>query len=207
MVRVTGPRRRRTVRSSASSSSTFLLAIALLVPAVDRAQEKTPPTVNHDAQLLVDFKARVDQYVALRAKADDSAPPLRKTADSARIKDAQQAVAERIGAARAGAKQGDIFTPEIAAVFRRLIRPEAKDADTKALLSEKKDQPKPGTVPLWKIGMPYPDKEPLATMPPEVLERLPRLPKDIDYRFVAKHLVLHDVRANTIIDFMPNAIP
>jgi hypothetical protein len=195
------------VRFFASTSSAVLAAILCLVSYAAAAQEKSSPPVNHDAQVLADFTARLDQYVALRSKADDSAPPLRKTADSAKITDAQQAVAERIGAARAGAKQGDIFTPEIAAVFRRLIRPETKDADTKALLSEKKDQPKPGTVPLWKVGMPYPDKEPLATMPPEVLARLPRLPKDVEYRFVTKHLILRDVRANTIIDFMPHAIP
>lgn len=195
------------MRSSASSSSTFLLAIALLLPTAVRAQEKTPPTVNRDALVLADFKARIDRYVELRKKADDSAPPLKKTSSPGEIKTAQQALGERIGAARAGTKQGDIFTPEITTLFRRLIHPEANDPDTKALLKEKKDQPKPGTVPLWKTGMPYPEKEPLATMPPEVLQRLPQLPKDIEYRFVTKHLVLRDVRANTIIDFMPNAIP
>jgi hypothetical protein len=177
------------------------------LPAAVRAQEKTPPTVNRDALVLADFKARIDRYVELRKKADDSAPPLKKTASPAEIKTAQQALGERIGAARAGTKQGDIFTPEITKLFRRLIHPETNDPDTKALLKEKKDQPKPGTVPLWKTGMPYPEKEPLATMPPEVLQRLPQLPKDIEYRFVTKHLVLRDVRANTIIDFMPNAIP
>lgn len=194
------------MRIFVSTSSTVIVGFLCLSAYASGAPQKSAP-VNRDAHVLADFTARIDHYVALRAKADDSAPPLRKTADSAKITDAQQALGERIGAARAGAKPGDIFTPDIAAVFRRLIRPETKEADTKALLSEKKDQPKPGTVPLWKIGMPYPDKEPLATMPPEVIARLPRLPKDIEYRFVTKYLILRDVRANTIIDFMPNAIP
>jgi len=169
------------------------------------AQAKPP--VNPDAQVLVDFTARIDKYVEIRKNADDSAPPLKKTDDPAAIKAAQQALGERIGAARAGVKQGDIFTPAISALLRRVIHPETKDPDTKALLKEKKDQPKPGAVPLWKIGMPYPEKEPLATMPPDVLERLPKLPADIEYRFVGKHLILRDVRANTIIDYAPNVIP
>jgi hypothetical protein len=155
--------------------------------------------------VLADFKARVDKYVELRKKAEDSAPPLKKTDEPRDIKEAQQALVERIGAARAGAKQGDIITPEIAALFRRLLRPETKEPDTKALLNEKKDQPKPAAV-SFKVNAPYPEKEPLATMPPDVLARLPQLPKDVEYRFVDKHLILRDVRANTIIDFVPNAI-
>ena len=187
----------------ASTSTVLVLSLAAAGSAFTQAK----PPVNPDAQVLADFKARIDKYVEIRKKADDSAPPLKKTDDAAEIKAAQLALGERIGAARAGVKPGEIFTPEIAALFRRLIRPETKDPDTKALLKEKKDQPKPGAVPLWKVGMPYPEKEPLATMPPEVLERLPKLPADIEYRFVGKHLILRDVRANTIIDFATNVIP
>jgi hypothetical protein len=191
------------VKLFASTSTVLVLSLATAGGAFTQAK----PPVNPDAQVLADFKARIDKYVEIRKKADDSAPPLKKTDDAAEIKTAQLALGERIGAARAGVKPGEIFTPEIAALFRRLIHPETKDPDTKALLKEKKDQPKPGAVPLWKVGMPYPEKEPLATMPPEVLERLPKLPADIEYRFVGKHLILRDVRANTIIDFATNVIP
>jgi len=161
------------------------------------------PATNPHAAVLADFKTRVDKYVELRKKADDSAPPLKKTEDPAKIREAQQALVERIGAARAGTKQGDIFTPEITTAFRRLLHPEMKEAGTKAAMKD--DQPAPGAVP-FKINGPYPDKEPLATVPPNVLATLPPLPKDIDYRFVGKHLILRDVRANMIIDYIPNAI-
>jgi hypothetical protein len=166
------------------------------------AQEK--PRVNPPAAVVGDFKERVDKYAELRKKADDSAPPLKKTEDPAKIRAAQQALVERIGAARAGTKRGDIFTPEITAYFRRLLRPEVKEAGTKAALKD--DDPAPGTVP-FKINGPYPDKQPLATVPPNILATLPQLPKDIDYRFVGKYLILRDVRANMIIDYIPNALP
>jgi hypothetical protein len=58
----------------------------------------------------------------------------------------------------------------------------------------------------FKVNSPYPDKQPLSSVPPNVLASLPQLPKDIEYRFVGKHLILRDVRANLIIDYMPNAI-
>ena len=191
---------RATVRLLAATSTFLLLALATLDPALVAAQ----PAVNPDARALADFKSRVDAYVALRKKADDSAPPLKPTEDPHKIRDAQQALVERIGAARSGAKQGDIFTPEIASLFRRLLRPEAKDKTSKAMMKE--DKPNPAAV-SFKINSPYPDKQPLVTSPPEILAALPKLPKDIDYRFVDKYLILRDSRANTIIDYIPNAIP
>jgi hypothetical protein len=127
------------VKLFASASTVLVLAVAAAGSALAQAK----PAVNSDAQLLADFKARVDKYEEMRKKADDSVPPLKKTDDAAKIKDAQQGLGERIGAARAGAKQGDVFTPEISALIRRLVHPETKDPDTKALLKEKKDQPKP----------------------------------------------------------------
>jgi hypothetical protein len=163
---------------------------------------KQQPPAPRDAKLIADFTARVNKYVELRKKADDSAPPLKESKDAGKIKDAQQALVERIGAARTDAKQGDIFTPEIAAHFRQLMRPETKEVGTKEIMKEDKV----GAVP-FKINGPYPDTKPLATSPPNILQALPPLPEDIDYRFVGKHLILRDSRANTIIDYMLNAIP
>ena len=179
----------------------LIVMLALAVPASTvRAQEKFQNSP--DARVLGDFKARVDKYDQLRKKADDSAPALKETKDSAKIKDAQQGLAERIGAARVGVKQGEIFTPEIAAVFRRLLRPEAKEKETKQALKEDKPE-----VVSFKVNGPYPDKEPVATMTPNLLQAMPALPKDIEYRFIGKHLILRDARANLIIDYIPNAIP
>src|SRR5262245_54564914 len=89
------------------------------------AQEKP---VNPQAAVLADFKDRVDKYVDLRKKADDSAPAQKKTPEPSEIKDAQHALGERVGVARKGARQGDIFSPEISAHFRRLLRLEVKSA-------------------------------------------------------------------------------
>jgi hypothetical protein len=61
-------------------------------------------------------------------------------------------------------------------------------------------------VPL-KINVKYPEKEPLSTVPPNVLLSLPKVPEELEYRFVGKYLILRDARANIIVDFIPNAIP
>jgi len=161
-----------------------------------------PVSLKNDAEVLADFKDRVDRYAALRMKVDNAAPPLKKTDDPAKIRAAQQTLAELIRAARSTAKHGDVLTPDIASYFQRLLRPETKDPGTKAAIKDDN----PGTIP-FKVNGDYPDKEPLSTVPPNVLLTLPRLPDDIEYRFVGKHMILRDVRANLVIDFMTNAVP
>ena len=155
-----------------------------------------------DARVLGDFKMRVEKYDQLRKKADDSAPPLERSRATAKIKDAQQGLAERIGAARAGVKQGEIFTPEISAVFKRLLRPEAKDTNQR------------GAEGRQAGGRVVQGQRPVSRQAAGCRrcrrtssQALPALPKDIEYRFIEKHLILRDARANLIIDYMLNAIP
>jgi hypothetical protein len=180
----------------------IFVAAAVLLISTSAIHAVQAPAVNRDAQVLADFKDRVNKYVALRNKADDKTPPLKKTNDPAEIQLAQTALAQKIRTARAGAKPGDIFTAEIAAHFKRLLRPETKEPETKAAIKDDN----PGAVP-FKVNETYPDKATLSTVPPNVLEALPKLPDNIEYRFVGKHLILRDGRANLIIDYMLNAIP
>lgn len=179
------------------------LALFLCI-AVSSAYAIQARQVNRDALILVDFNKRVKAYVELVNKADGGAPPLKETKDPAEITVAQDALADRIRAARAGAKQGDIFTPEIARKFRALLRPELKGKDG-AETKEKIAEEKPAKL-LRQVNAKYPEHEPLSTVPPDVIASLPKLPEQVEYRFVGKDLILRDARANVIIDFIPNAI-
>jgi hypothetical protein len=53
----------------------------------------------------------------------------------------------------------------------------------------------------------YPDSVPLSTMPPQVLQSLPALEDDMEYRFIGERLVLMDARAHIIIDFTDDVLP
>ena len=59
-------------------------------------------------------------------------------------------------------------------------------------------------VPVFKlqVNQVYPTTFPLATFPPTLLKVLPPLPKEVEYRIVAGHLILRDTEANLIIDFI-----
>jgi hypothetical protein len=181
---------------------TAVLSVLVVQVTTGSAPQASNQTrVNPSAKVLADFKDRIDAYIDLRKKADDGVPPLKETEHPAEITIAQETLARHIVAARAAAKHGDIFTPEITRHFRALLRPEVKQSATRKLALDDN----PGNF-RFNVNGPYPASEPLATVPPKVLASLPPLPADLEYRFVGKHLILRDSRANIIVDYIPNAI-
>ena len=174
----------------------------------DLHQSSKGTNVNPDAGMVSDFKKRVDDYVKLREKASSASPALQEKSKPADITTAEKSIAHKVREARAGAKQGDIFTPATQAMFRRMLKQpltkSADAADNKAIIKD--DAPAPKEVP-FKVNAEYPKDVALSTVPPDVLLTLPALPEDMQYRFTGKHLLLFDAKANIIVDYMLNAIP
>ncbi len=175
---------------------------------------------NPDALVLADFQKRVDAYMAIHKDAAKDAPALKETKNPAEIKPKQDALGAKIRAARATAKQGDIMTPEIRNKFRRLIYPVVTSPapqgtagkevtkDVREELKENTEERKEegGKPVVLKVNATYPDDTPLPTTPPQVLMNLPKLPEQLEYRIIGKNLIIRDVEANIIVDFVPNAI-
>lgn len=177
---------------------------------------------NPDAVVLVDFQKRIDAYMAIHRDARKGAPPQKETTDPAQIKAAQEALGANIRAARATAKAGDILTPEIRNKFRRLMYPvvqgpsaQGTSGSAKAVKADVKDQLKENTEErkedggkpvVIKVNATYPPDTPLPSTPPQVLMNLPKLPPELEYRIINKNLIIRDVDANIIVDFVPNAI-
>lgn len=183
-----------------------LATLALLVSLGCDTGEARQDKINPDAATLQDFQRRIEAYMKLRNRADNGAPPLKETSDPAKIKDAQAELSKRVRENRAAARHGDIFTPQVEKLFRRLLYPEMKGpdaAETKKAI--KADAPTPGAVP-FKVNAAYPENQPLPTVPPDLLGRLPKLPEQLEYRVIDKHLILRDIDANLIVDYMLNVI-
>jgi hypothetical protein len=166
---------------------------------------------NADALVLADFQKRIDAYMQIHKDVAKNAPPLKETNDPAQIKHAQEALGAGIRAARADAKPGDVLTPEVRNKFRRLMYPVVTGTtghEIKEELNEdvkEKDEGPPTKVPL-KVNAAYPEGAPLPTTPPQVLLNLPRLPEQLEYRIIDKNLIIRDVLANIIVDYLPNVI-
>src|SRR6266851_4286548 len=94
-------------------------ALSLLVAAFGPLQAQD--RVNPDALVLQDFANRIAGYMRLHAAVKAEVRPLKPTSSAAAILHHERHFEHKIREARRTASQGNIFTPEIAAEFRRLI--------------------------------------------------------------------------------------
>jgi hypothetical protein len=53
-----------------------------------------------------------------------------------------------------------------------------------------------------KVNQTYPAEWPLATFPATLLAKLPELPDGLEYRLLSEALILRDVHANIIVDYI-----
>ena len=182
---------------------TLVMSGLAVRPVVAEPQAQQP--ANSDARVIADFMTRVDAYTAIHLEAERAAPKLAREATPQQIDQTQRAMAARILAARAGAKRGDIFTPEMTTLVKRvLIDVLSGSGGSRRRSSIMDDNVK--FIPL-KANQRYPDDVPLTTMPPGLLKALPELPEEMEYRFVGAQLILFDQHAHIIPDFIPDALP
>jgi hypothetical protein len=140
----------------------------------------------------------------MQRKAGTGVPTLPANATPQQIDTRQRELGRRVVAARAGAKQGDVFGPDMPALVRKLLAPIFKGPDGKKVRAAIFDEPHP-VVPA--VNVRYPDEVPLSTMPPDIMRMLPALDEALEYRFIGRHLILLDVEAHLIVDVIDNAIP
>ena len=181
------------------------LAAALVAGAAVATSSFAQTSLDADRPALADFRQRVQSYVDLRDTLARTVPPLRPLADPGEIRHTSDVLAEAIQHARAGARQGDIFSTGIARIIRRAVRAGCDDnyADVLTLLNADLDAPLPRPV----VNGRWPAGAALPTMLPDMLAALPKLPPGLEYRFMRWDLVLRDIDANLIVDFVPDVIP
>jgi len=159
-----------------------------------------------DQQLVASFEKRVRDYVDMRERLEETLPKLSKEARAEEIEKHKTAFQGAVRSARAGAKQGDIFTPEAAKFIRAVILDEFKGRERAALREEVLVEAENKDVPA-RVNYPYPETQELLEMPPTLLLRLPQLPKQVKYRFVRNNLFLVDRENGLILDFMTDVLP
>jgi hypothetical protein len=163
--------------------------------------ERTPVfRVEIWADTVADFTNRVSAYSELRSRLESRLPAVTVTDDVGQLRRGRRSLGQAIRDARPGAVQGEFFTATTSAQFQ-LVLAGIMDAKMWAVIMDEN----PGTFG-HDIDGTYPDGKTFSTVPGLVLAQLPELPNDIQFRFVGRDLILYDVRANTIIDRMPDAI-
>jgi hypothetical protein len=178
-----------------------------------------PPRTAADGRGLTEFANKALAYVALRNKLEASLPKLPAKAEPAAVAAHQKALAEAIRKSGPRPVPGHIFVPDIQPYFKRLLAPELKgpgSAETREKVGEgnpeaakglpKDPDVKPRNVSLVPYAT-YPSDAPVSTVPAPVLLKMPQLPKELEYRFVGKNLILRDTVADVVVDYIPEAVP
>lgn len=172
---------------------------------VERAQKET-------AEALKDYSDRVKDYLKVHDKAASGLRPLKGNEDPATIAAHRVALAQAIRARRATARRGDIFDARVVPTIVARVRTELEGADARpARKVLREGNPRfdvEGYVPVpVRINASYPLNAPVSTVPVSILLALPPLPEALEYRFVGRDLILRDVEANLIVDFIVGAAP
>jgi len=185
-----------------AAAVTSTAAVRADVLAQAAAQPRQP--VNANARALAEARSRIATYVGLHRELEATLTPLPKNATAEQIDKHERALMHLLQQARRGAKPGDIFTPAARAVIRRLLDIVLRGPDGAELRASIRDN-NPGSLSIV-VNARYPDSVPLATTPTKVIEGLPKLPRELEYRFLGDRLILLDVDAHLIVDLIDNAL-
>jgi len=193
----------------------FVILLVTVFAPVAKAQEKVVEKIAAAEQPVITpaekatikrFDERVKEYVKVRAAVKAKAPKLSKDSTPEQIQAAENGLVVGIRAARANAKPGALFTPEIAQYIRTTLKTEFKPGDKKEI--RKVVLEKETNIPVTlKVNYPYPDPKEFVEMPATLLLKLPQLPKELKYRYVNRNLLLVDSDNNLIVDYMVDALP
>ena len=153
------------------------------------------------------FEQAVSRYVTLHRQLEQSVPPLEVTDDMYALFEATEALATLIREARPQAREADIFDPEVNQILRTRIQAVLEDHQIAIdeLLAEIMLEVPPGLQPPrtnerfpWDWG---------AAIPVCLLDVLPELPEELEYRFAGRDLVLIDIHAELVVDVLRGALP
>jgi hypothetical protein len=178
-----------------------MAVLAALLTSVGWSQANSS---GQQSKIVNDFGTRISQYLALRQK--ETGAPAKQSDSSQKLVEQQNQAAAKIQAARSAAKQGDVFTPEITEYFKNQIASSISGKHGKKIRSSlRHSEPVSGMT--LRVNETYPQGVPLQSMPASLLQRLPVLPQELEYRILGRDLVLHDIGPNIIVDFISNAMP
>jgi hypothetical protein len=173
------------------------LAIVALLPVAGTIPRDRLPV---PAPVVTEFLERVAEYVEIRrqAAAGIGGPAFCSDLEELARQSEQRAAAIRN--ARPLATEGTVFTPRVALFLRARIAHAVRAAGH---LTTPVGQPD-DVVLAVHVALPWSAGRRLS---PALVEALPALPYEVEYRFVGRHLVLVDAEANLVVDVLREALP
>jgi hypothetical protein len=186
----------------------FVASLALPLSSAGAYHLPQQHTAASDDQSLRGFRAALEKYGTLRARIREEVPPLQVTPNAQEIVQRSDAIARAITRGRPGVRQGAFFDAAAAPAIRRRLADALKSTDAAGIMALLEEDMTEFTAvrvharfPVNAVGYVLP------TMPATLLHALPVLPPQLEYRFIGRTLILRDIDAAMIVDFLPSALP
>lgn len=180
-----------------------LVALTLVAGAAAASAQAADPA----DQPVRAFETATRDYAVMHRRLEQQIGPFDLNTPIDEINRVINELAAAIRTERAEAKQGDLFTPALARELRARVHDSLRAHDFSAadvLNASHVDGIDYGRVALkvngtfpWALGV---------SMLPCVIEALPAVPPELQYRFVGADLLLIDVHASVIVDILPSAL-
>jgi hypothetical protein len=186
----------------------FLLLAAILIPCGAWAAQTivSNKQMREDAAGFKEFSDRVQEYVQLHNSVEADLRRVKRADSPEKINAHQQELAMGIREARPRARRGDIFKPNASEAIRHAIRSVFQSAQADpARATIQQGAPRKDSH--LEVNQLFPEAVPYTTVPPTLLLKLPHLPDELAYRIVGRDLILLDVTAGLVVDFMLKAVP
>jgi hypothetical protein len=195
------------VRAVPVRNAVTVAAMAVVLSICTSGAVALAQTVTPVSPEVAAFTAAARQYVDMHRRLEQLVGPITLNSSVESINRSMQALATAIRAERPDAKQGDLFTPALGRELRALVGGALLEhgfSATAVRTNELLAGIDPTTVHLrvngtfpWGLGV---------SMFPCVIEALPPLPAELQYRIVGNDLVLIDVHASLIVDILPGIL-
>jgi hypothetical protein len=162
--------------------------------------------VNPNAKAIAEYQKKVAEYTELHRKLKATLPSLPTEASPAAVDEHQRALGRLIQQARKDEGVGYVFTRDVRPVLRRLLYGLFTGPNGRGLRDAVMEE-NPGESVKLVVNGRYPDTFPLSSVPPQILKALPPVPGELEYRFIQTSLILLDVDAHIIVDYLTGAVP
>jgi hypothetical protein len=188
----------------------YLLVLAMAGAGPIGVEASQPGQQNGSARAdekaaMTQFEAAIARYMAIRQRLRNEIAGPVAGSTAAELNAASDRLAAAIQRARQGAREGNIFVVPVTAVVKRRVDDVVRRDNLGPVLADIDDEEP--TVKTPSIHLRFPAASQMATMPPALLAALPELPKELEYRIIGSYLVLRDVDAALILDYIPSAVP
>ena len=181
------------------------LCILLAAAALVAGSEPRAIAQSTDEVVFRQLEDAVTAYLSFQRRLKSEVPALEVSASAENIGRSSDVLAVAIQRSRPKAQPGDFFDAASARAITARLRQALEGEDVVHFLAVINDEPTQKAPP--RIYMRFPGASSMATMPTNILEVLPALPEELEYRFIGRYLILRDRDAALILDFIGEALP